>query len=175
MKARLFLLAHGRSGDKGNSVNIGVIARRPEWYAFINGQLTAAKVAKHLKGMAAGPVEKFELPNLEALNFLVQNALDGGGSLSLKLDAQGKTYAQALLRYWVDLPAPLAAEVRKHWGKSLPADCVVEDATAAKKPATKSAAKSGGKAAAKAPAKKTASAKPAKKKAAKAPAKPKKR
>lgn len=141
MKARLFLLAHGRSGDKGNSVNIGVIARKPEWYAFINAQLTAAKVAKYLKPLASGPVEKFELPNLEALNFLVQNALDGGGSLSLRLDAQGKTYAQAIMRYPLDIPDAMAAEIKKHWGKALPADCVIEEGASAKPPAMKPLAK----------------------------------
>lgn len=125
MKARLYLLAHGRSGDKGNSVNVGVIARRPEWYPFLAERATEAAVAGHLAPLAAGPVRRYELPNLGALNFLVNNALDGGGSLSLRLDAQGKTYAQAVLRMAVDLPDALAAEVRAHWGDRLPADCVL--------------------------------------------------
>ena len=136
MIARLFLLAHGRSGDKGDSVNIGVIARREEWFEFIRKQLDAKRVAKFLKPLASGPVERYELPNLGALNFLVHGALDGGGSLSMRLDAQGKTYAQAIMRMPLDLPDKLASEVKKHWGKKLPADCVVGEK---KKPtATKS-------------------------------------
>jgi hypothetical protein len=125
MKARLILLAHGRSGDKGNSVNVGIIARRESWYEFLRSHLTAERVSKHLKALAGGPVERYELPNLGAINFLVHGALDGGGSLSLRLDAQGKTYAQAVLYMAVDLPEALAREVREHWGADLPADCVV--------------------------------------------------
>lgn len=126
MKARLFLLAHGRSGDKGDSVNVGVIARRDEWYAFIRDQLTGEKIGEYLKPLAGGPVERYELPNLGALNFLVHQALDGGGSVSMKLDAQGKAYAQAVLRMPLDLPDALAREVRTHWGDALPAGCVIE-------------------------------------------------
>lgn len=128
MKARLFLLAHGRSGDKGDAANVGIIARRPEWYPFIRDSLTTERVAEFLKPLAEGPVERYELPNLEAMNFLVHNALGGGGSLSLRLDAQGKTYAQALLRMPLDLPDDLAAQVREHWGDRLPADCVLDSA-----------------------------------------------
>lgn len=125
MKARLYLLAHGRSGDKGNSVNIGIIARRDEWYGFIRDQVTQALAAEFLSPLATGPVERYELPNLGAINFLVHGALDGGGSLSMRLDAQGKTYAQALLRLPVELPDALAKEVKAHWGDKIPADCVI--------------------------------------------------
>lgn len=125
MKARLYLLAHGRSGDKGNSVNIGVIARRDEWYAFIRDQVTQARAAEFLSPLATGPVERYELANIGAINFLVHGALDGGGSLSMRLDAQGKTYAQALLRMPVDLPDALAKEVKAHWGDKIPSDCIV--------------------------------------------------
>lgn len=127
MKARLFLLAHGRSGDKGDAANIGIIARKEEWYSFIAEQLSEASVGDFLKPIAEGPVERFELPNLGALNFLVHCALGGGGSLSLQLDAQGKTYAQALLRMPLDLPDALAKDVREHWGDALPADCVLDE------------------------------------------------
>ncbi len=120
MKAPLMVLAHGRSGDKGDSVNVGVIARREEWFDFIRKSLTRDRVAKFLKPLARGPVERYELPNLGALNFLVHGALDGGGSLSMRLDAQGKTYAQALLRMPLDLPESLAKEVKRHWGSKLP-------------------------------------------------------
>jgi hypothetical protein len=102
MKVPLFKLAHGRSGDKGNSVNIGVVARRAEDYPFLVETLTAERVLDHLSELCKGPCERYELPNLCALNFVVRNALGGGGSTSLRLDAQGKTYAQALLRMEVD-------------------------------------------------------------------------
>ena len=125
MRVRLFLLAHGRSGDKGDAANIGIIARRESWYAFIAEELTAERVAEFLKPLAEGPVERYELPNLGALNFLVRRALGGGGSESIRLDAQGKTYAQAVLRFPVDLPDDLAKEVEEHWGDRLPADCLL--------------------------------------------------
>lgn len=127
MKARLYLLAHGRSGDKGDSVNVGVIARRAEWYDFIRDQVTGEKIGDYLKPLAGGPVERYELPNLGALNFLVHQALDGGGSVSMKLDAQGKAYAQAVLRLPMEIPDALAAEIRAHWGGDLPAGCVLAD------------------------------------------------
>ncbi len=128
MRARLFLLAHGRSGDKGDMANIGVIARRDEWYEFLCRELTAERVRGFLGTLAHGEVERHELPNLSALNFLVHEALGGGGSISLRLDAQGKTYAQALFRMALDVPPELEGEVRAHWGERLPADCIVDDA-----------------------------------------------
>jgi hypothetical protein len=131
MIARLFLLAHGRSGDKGDAANIGIIARREDWFPFIAQQLTRDRVEKFLKPLAEGPVERFELPNLWALNFLVHQALGGGGSLSLRLDAQGKTYAQALLRMPLRLPAGLEKEVETFWGERLPSDCVLTESQAA--------------------------------------------
>lgn len=125
MIARLFLLAHGRSGDKGDAANVGIVARREDWFPFIAGQLSQDRVERFLKPLAEGPVERFELPNLWAMNFLVHNALGGGGSLSLRLDAQGKTYAQALLRMPLELPAGLEEQVLAHWAEHLPADCVL--------------------------------------------------
>ncbi len=107
MRARLFLLAHGRSGDKGDMANIGVIARRDEWYEFLSQELTAERVRGFLGTLANGEVERHELPNLSALNFLVHEALGGGGSISLRLDAQGKTYAQYLLAAEVEVDAGL--------------------------------------------------------------------
>ncbi len=127
MRARLFLLAHGRSGDKGDMANIGVIARRDEWYEFLSRELTPERVRRFLGTLAHGEVERYELPNLSALNFLVHEALGGGGSISLRLDAQGKTYAQALFRMPLDVPPELAEEVRDHWGERLPTDCVLDD------------------------------------------------
>jgi len=95
---RLVDLAHARSGDKGDTANVGLIARHAADYPVLVRHVTAARVARHFKGMIAGPVERFELPNLRALNFLLHGALDGGGTISLKTDAQGKVFSTALLR-----------------------------------------------------------------------------
>lgn len=97
-KIKLLNIAHGRSGDKGNAANIGIIAYDDKGYKTIKKHLTAQKVKKHFKGICFGKVERFELPNLRALNFLLHNTLGGGGTVSLKHDAQGKTLAAALLR-----------------------------------------------------------------------------
>jgi len=105
---RLFALAHARSGDKGDTVNVGVIARRPEFYPFLRERLTRARVRKHFEGLVRGKVERFEMPNLNALNFLLHGALDGGGTMSLMTDAQGKTFSTAMLRMKVRIPDQLA-------------------------------------------------------------------
>jgi len=94
----LLRLAHARSGDKGDTVNIGLIARRAESYPLLLREVTAARVKTHFGELVGGAVERFELPNLNALNFLLHNALDGGGTVSLMTDAQGKTFSTALLR-----------------------------------------------------------------------------
>ena len=104
VKVRLVDVAHARSGDKGDTANVGVIALRPEWYDLLARELTVERVTDHFRGMIDGPVERFELPNLSALNFLLHGALDGGGTLSLKTDAQGKVYSTALLRMVLDVP-----------------------------------------------------------------------
>ncbi|MEO6863940.1 MAG: hypothetical protein ABI229_00675 [Gemmatimonadaceae bacterium] len=104
MKVRLLDIAHARSGDKGDTANVGVIAIRPEWFPLINRELTKARVTQHFAGMINGDVDRFELPNLNALNFLLHGALGGGGTLSLKTDAQGKVYSTALLRMVLDVP-----------------------------------------------------------------------
>jgi len=98
MKVRLLDIAHGRSGDKGDAANIGIIAYDENGYQIIKKYLTAEKVKNHFEGICFGKVERFELPNIRALNFLLHNTLGGGGTVSLKLDAQGKTLAAALLR-----------------------------------------------------------------------------
>jgi hypothetical protein len=104
MKVRLVDIAHARSGDKGDTANVGVIANDPRWYDVLQKFVTRDKVAQHFAGMIEGGVERYELPNLNALNFLLHGALDGGGTLSLKTDAQGKVYSSALLRMVIDVP-----------------------------------------------------------------------
>lgn len=111
MKVRLVDIAHARSGDKGDTANVGVIALRPEWYPLLERELTRERVAQHFAGIITGDVERFELPNLSALNFLLHGALGGGGTLSLKTDAQGKVYSTALLRMTLDVSDADAAKL----------------------------------------------------------------
>jgi len=101
-KIPLIALAHARSGDKGNMCNIGLIARRLEHYPLLVEQVTAERVKEHFAGVCFGKVERFELPNLGALNFLLHDSLDGGGTRSLRADPQGKTYGAALLRMEIE-------------------------------------------------------------------------
>jgi hypothetical protein len=103
MKIELLKLAHARSGDKGDTANVGVIALKDEFYPLIVREVTAEKVKEHFGEMVKGDVECFELPNLNALNFLLHEALGGGGTLSLMTDAQGKTFSTALLRMKIDV------------------------------------------------------------------------
>ena len=104
MKVRLLDIAHARSGDKGDTANVGVIATKREWYPALQRHLTLDRVREHFRGMIDGDVERFELPNIGAVNFLLHGALDGGGTLSLKTDAQGKVYSTAILRLVLDVP-----------------------------------------------------------------------
>jgi hypothetical protein len=103
MKIKLIDIAHGRSGDKGDAANIGIIAYDADDYNIIKKYLTEERVQKHFEGICLGKVERFELPNLRALNFLLHDTLGGGGTVSLKHDAQGKTLAAALLRMELDI------------------------------------------------------------------------
>ena len=103
MKVELLKLAHARSGDKGDTANVGVIALRDEFYPLIVREVTAEKVKQHFGAMVKGEVERFELPNLNALNFLLHESLGGGGTLSLMTDAQGKTFSTALLRMKIEI------------------------------------------------------------------------
>jgi hypothetical protein len=102
-RIQLLRIAHARSGDKGDTANVGLIALRPEFYPILEKEVTAERVKKHFEGICLGEVERFELPNLGALNFLLHESLDGGGTLSLKADAQGKTYSAALLRMEIEV------------------------------------------------------------------------
>jgi hypothetical protein len=102
MKIRLKDICHGRSGDKGDAANIGLIAYNKEDYELIKKEVTAEKVKKFFTGICKGEVERFEMPNINALNFVLHDTLGGGGTVSLKLDAQGKTLASALLRMEIE-------------------------------------------------------------------------
>ncbi|HQX57147.1 MAG TPA: hypothetical protein PLP07_14580 [Pyrinomonadaceae bacterium] len=109
MKVSLLKLAHARSGDKGDTANVGVIALRDELYPILVREVTAERVKEHFGPMVKGSVERFELPNLSALNFLLHESLGGGGTRSLMTDAQGKTFSTALLRMTIDIAADEAA------------------------------------------------------------------
>ncbi len=110
-RIQLLRLAHARSGDKGDTVNVGVIALDPSYYEVLADQVTPERVKSHFGELVHGEVERFELPNLHALNFLLHHALGGGGTVSLMTDAQGKTFSTAMLRMEVDVPDGLAARL----------------------------------------------------------------
>ncbi len=112
MRIRLYDLAHARSGDKGDTANVGIIARDGRDYPILLEQVTAERVKEHFGATVRGTVERFELPNLNALNFLLHNALGGGGTVSLMTDAQGKTFSTALLRMELDVPDEVARRAR---------------------------------------------------------------
>jgi hypothetical protein len=103
VKVNLTRLAHARSGDKGDTANVGLIALREEWYPLLAREVTSARVKEHFREICKGAVERFELPNLGALNFLLHKSLGGGGTLSLLTDAQGKTFSTALLRMEIEV------------------------------------------------------------------------
>ena len=111
MQIKLTKLAHARSGDKGDTANVGVIALRDEFYPLLVREVTADRVKQHFQGICKGDVERFELPNLGALNFLLHESLGGGGTLSLMTDAQGKTFSTALLRMEIEVPDQEAARL----------------------------------------------------------------
>ena len=111
-RVQLRFLAHARSGDKGDTANVGLIALAPEYFPILVREVTTARVSRHFEGLVSA-VERFELPNLCALNFLLHGALDGGGTVSLKTDAQGKVYSTALLRMYIPVPQAIARELRR--------------------------------------------------------------
>ena len=111
MKVSLVKLAHARSGDKGDTANVGLIALRDEYYPLLVREVTAEKVKQHFGEIVKGDVERFELPNLKALNFLLHESLGGGGTRSLMTDAQGKTFSTALLRMPIDVSDEQAREL----------------------------------------------------------------
>jgi len=103
MKIPLSRIAHTRSGDKGDTCNIGVIAWEDRYYAILLREVTSERVKHHFGRLVEGPVERYELANLCALNFLLHRALGGGGTVSLRTDAQGKTFGAALLSFEIDV------------------------------------------------------------------------
>lgn len=111
MKVQLTRVAHARSGDKGDTANIGLIALKEELYPILVREVTAERVKQHFKGICRGDVERFELANIGALNFLLHESLGGGGTLSLMTDAQGKTFSTALLRMEIDLTDQEASDL----------------------------------------------------------------
>lgn len=111
-RVQLVQLAHARSGDKGDSANIGVVAYAPEIYPILVEQLTAERVRAHFSAWVHGEVKRYELPNLWALNFVMRCALDGGGTVSLRTDAQGKVLSAALLRVELEVPDDVAERTR---------------------------------------------------------------
>lgn len=122
MRVALREIAFARSGDKGDTANIGLIAFRESVYPYLVQEVTAERVKIHFKDICLGEVERFELPNLRALNFLLHNSLGGGGTVSLMLDAQGKTFATALLRMEIDVPDELLDGERESRPIVKPAD-----------------------------------------------------
>jgi hypothetical protein len=111
MKIQLVKLAHARSGDKGDTANVGLIALRDEYYPILVREVTEDRVKEHFGPIVRGGVERFELDNLKALNFLLHESLGGGGTLSLMTDAQGKTFSTALLRMYIDVSDAEAASL----------------------------------------------------------------
>lgn len=109
-RIRLIEIAHARSGDKGDAGNVGVIARDERFYPVLLEQLTADSVKRHFEGICFGAVDRYELPNLGALNFILHNTLGGGGTVSLKNDAQGKTLSSAMLRMEIEIDDSLLNE-----------------------------------------------------------------
>ncbi len=101
---KLGQIAHARSGDKGDGSNVGLIAYTDTGYGVIREVVTAERVKRHFNQICFGEVERFEVPNLRALNFLLHDSLGGGGSESVKTDAQGKTHGQALLLMEIPMP-----------------------------------------------------------------------
>lgn len=107
MRVKLGRIANARSGDKGDASNVGLVARSPELFDVIRREVTAERVGEHFRRICDGRVERFEIPNLSALNFLLGDSLGGGGTASLLTDAQGKTHGQGLLEMEIEVPDEL--------------------------------------------------------------------
>jgi len=112
MKVKLYEVAQARSGDKGDASNVGLIARTPEIWEVLREQVAPERIAAHFREVCRGGVERYEVPNLFAFNFILKDSLGGGGTESLKTDAQGKTHAQGLLQMEVEIPDELLRGAR---------------------------------------------------------------
>jgi hypothetical protein len=100
----LYAMAHARSGDKGDGSNVGILAYDDRGYAILSAWLTPERIKAHFGEIVKGRVDRYDIPNLRGLNFILHDSLGGGGSASLKTDAQGKTHGMALLRMLIDVP-----------------------------------------------------------------------
>jgi hypothetical protein len=107
VRVKIGRVAHARSGDKGDASNVGLIADTPEIYEVLRREVTVERVREHFREVCRGEVERFEVPNLKALNFLLHDSLGGGGTASLVTDAQGKTHGQGLLEMEIEVPEDL--------------------------------------------------------------------
>ncbi len=114
-RIQLRQIAHARSGDKGDSSNVGLIADNEAAYEIIRKGVTPERVKKHFAGIVKGEVDCYELPNLFCLNFILHDSLGGGGSESLRNDAQGKTHGQAMLLMEMDVPEDLPVQPIKNF------------------------------------------------------------
>ena len=114
MRVQLIKLAHARSGDKGDTANVGLIALRDEGYPILVREVTAERLKQQFRGIVHGDVERFELTNLGALNFLLHESLGGGGTLSLMTDAQGRTFSTALFRLEIEISDDEARKLELH-------------------------------------------------------------
>ncbi|MEZ5979112.1 MAG: hypothetical protein R3F34_12925 [Planctomycetota bacterium] len=108
-KVKLSRIAGARSGDKGEGSNVGVLARSEAAYRFLVEHLTEERMAEHMRGINRGGVVRYLAPNMRVLNFILSDSLGGGGSASLKTDAQGKTHGLAALRMELDVPDDVLA------------------------------------------------------------------
>ncbi len=113
MRVLLRDIAHARSGDKGDASNVGLIAASQPLYEVIRREVTSVRVKAHFAQVCRGPVDRYEVPNLHALNFILHDALGGGGTESLKTDAQGKTHAQGMLMMEIEVPDDLVPPSRE--------------------------------------------------------------
>ena len=121
MKYYLREIAHARSGDKGDTNNIGLIAYRPEYYPIIDEQVTADRVREHFKGLVKGRVTRYDLPQLHAVNFVLEQALGGGVTRSLSMDMHGKSYSALILTMAVSVPDDLSRQLAELGRKPLQA------------------------------------------------------
>src|SRR4051812_33446667 len=105
-------IAHARSGDKGNTVNIGVFANKEEYFPYLLEQMTEERVQEFFHGLVYGEVIRYEMPNISAINFVCRGALGGGGSSSMRVDNLGKCFGSNILRFSIEIPDSLVAEVK---------------------------------------------------------------